>query len=163
MRTGAAERRRKPWLASFVALTALTSSFLITMTPGHAAAANGAQPEPNDDIGMVIQATYNDCPDSWVCLFDWRDWNADHPNARMWKFQDVTAGYQNLANWSANNKAASWRNRRDFRTWLRRSLGGGDYDYKCLEGRSQDSLMNPPWRDTADGIRNVLNPLPCDP
>jgi hypothetical protein len=115
---------------------------------------------PTDDIAMVIQATKADCPFGWVCLFDWRDFNAGHPNARMWKFQEVTSGYQNLHNFDAGDRTASWWNRRNHDSRLRR-WGTNGYVYNCMDSQSQASQMGAAWVDEADHIRNFNSDGEC--
>jgi hypothetical protein len=111
----------------------------------------GLAASPTDDFGMVIQATWSDCPNGWVCLYDWRDWNEDHPQASMWIFQEVTSNYQDLANFNAKNRAASWRNRRNHDSRLRRGTSGPTL---CMDSKSNSARMSAAWRDNADYIRN---------
>jgi len=114
--------------------------------------------QPTDDIAMVIQATKADCPYGWVCLFDWRDWNAGHPNAQMWRFQEVTTRFQFLSDWNAANRTASWWNRRNHDSQLKRD---GSSVIRCMDSQSQASSMSAGWVDTADYIRNLSHDGAC--
>lgn len=108
---------------------------------------SGDKGSETDDIGIVVQASWSDCPDGWACLYDYTGWRG-----RMLKFQSV--GYwQDLANWGFRNKTSSWRNRRNHSTYLDRR-GCGDYQYR-MHRRSASRSLNSTNNNAFDCIRNT--------
>jgi hypothetical protein len=77
----------------------------------------------------------------------------------MWRFQEVTDRPQNLHNWDAGNRAASWWNRRnhDSRLWRFNTPGT-----LCMDSQSQASSMSAAWVDKADEIHNFNNDGLCE-
>jgi hypothetical protein len=109
----------------------------------------------SDDVRMVADAAYDDCPHGWVCL-----WNEKDFAGRMWQFQEVTSHWQRLVNWDANNKASSWRNRRNHDTRIAKDTSGGRV-MRCLESHSQSSGFGSVMNNQADEIYNSLRDDIC--
>jgi hypothetical protein len=99
----------------------------------------------SDGNQVVVAATFNDCPDGWVCI-----WEHTNYEGRMLKFQD--RGYwQDLSVYEFNDRASSWRNRINQDARLSEHAGGGG-TLLCMQPNSSSSGVGQ-FNDKASSIR----------
>src|SRR5690242_15012559 len=99
----------------------------------------------SDGNQVVAAASFSDCPDGWVCI-----WEHTNYEGRMLKFQD--RGYwQDLSVYEFNDKTSSWRNRINQDARLSEHAGGGG-DLLCMQPNSSSSGVGQ-FNDKASSIR----------
>jgi hypothetical protein len=106
---------------------------------------SGAVTTYSDGNKVVEAATFSECPDGWVCI-----WQHTNYEGRMLQFQD--RGYwQNLSVYEFNDKASSWRNRINQDARLSEHADGGGA-LLCMQPNSSSSSMGG-FNDLASSIR----------
>jgi hypothetical protein len=99
----------------------------------------------SDGNQVVAAASFNDCPDGWVCI-----WEHTNYEGRMLRFQD--RGYwQDLSVYEFNDKVSSWRNRINQDARLSEHAGGGG-SLLCMQPNSSSSGVGG-FNDLASSIR----------
>lgn len=110
-----------------------------------AVATSGDVTTYSDGNQVVAAASFNDCPDGWVCI-----WEHTNYEGRMLQFQD--RGYwQDLSVYNFNDKTSSWRNRINQDARLSEHSGGGGA-LLCMQPNSSSSGVGQ-FNDKASSIR----------
>lgn len=112
-----------------------------------AAAAALGETSLTDDIGIVVQASWGDCPAGWACLFDYTNWRG-----RMVKFQSSIGYWQPLSTWNFANRTSSWRNRRNHCSYL--NIYGNSIRKDIMMSRHSSSSTLGKKNNKADAIMN---------
>jgi Peptidase inhibitor family I36 len=99
----------------------------------------------SDGNKVVEIASFNECPDGWVCI-----WEHSNYEGRMLQFQD-RGFWQNLSAYNFNDKASSWRNRINQDARLSQHADG-EGALLCMQPNSSSSSMGG-FNDLASAIR----------
>jgi len=99
----------------------------------------------SDGNQVVEIASFSECPDGWVCI-----WEHSNYEGRMLQFQD-RGFWQDLSAYNFNDKASSWRNRINQDARLSQHAGGGG-NLLCMQPNSSSSTMGG-FNDEASSIR----------
>lgn len=99
----------------------------------------------SDGNRVVEAASFNECPDGWVCL-----WEHSNYEGRMLQFQD-RGFWQSLSAYNFNDKASSWRNRINQDARLSQHANG-EGSLLCMQPNSSSSSMGG-FNDLASAIR----------
>jgi len=98
----------------------------------------------SDGAKLVTPASFNECPDGWVCL-----WEDKEYSGRMLEFQS-RGFWQNLTDYGFNDKTTAWRNRTNDDAKLAQDINGGGGQI-CLQPNSSNSLLTG-FNDLASSI-----------
>lgn len=114
------------------------SVIMVFMTPGTShfpTAANRRQGSPN------ATEYHHGCPEGrfvkWWCFYDWDDFNAGHPKARMLQFSDCTQ--QGFGDYGFRNSTSSWVNTSRYRITVWNFAGSRPDQKLWTEERSSES------------------------
>lgn len=107
----------------------------------------------SDGSKVVSPASFNECPDGWVCL--WKDINYE---GRMLEFQ-TRGEWQSLVPYGFNDEASSWRNRTNDDAKLSWNKEGGE-PHLCMQPNSSASSMGN-WNDNATEIKIFKTATVC--
>lgn len=103
-----------------------------------------------DGAILKFNATYQDCPDLWMCLYEHWYYNRDRAG-RLLQFADCCY-WQDLGWYSFNNMMSSWRMRLSHKDgrWAYNSQGGGTT--RCMDYYSQNPWVGVGDNDKASSI-----------
>ncbi|HET9163424.1 MAG TPA: peptidase inhibitor family I36 protein [Solirubrobacterales bacterium] len=130
-------------LAIFASV-ALAEEEPIASSSPHIVSSSGGVTTYSDGAKVVEPASFNDCPDGWVCL-----WENKEYSGRMLEFQD-RGFWQNLTDYGFNDQTTAWRNRTNDDARLAEDINGGG-ERICLQPNSSNSQLSG-FNDKASSI-----------
>jgi hypothetical protein len=126
------------------ASVALAEDEPVASSSPYVVSSSGGVTTYSDGAEVVEPASFNDCPDGWVCL-----WEDKEYSGRMLKFQ--SRGYwQNLTDYGFNDQTTAWRNRTNDDARLAEDINGGGTRI-CMQPNSSNSQLTG-FNDKASSI-----------